>query len=196
MRHFKTSVLVVILGLLASLLVLQLNQQKPLITPNLETLQQTNAKHWFLLERKSKIEKLFFGTPGDISNSQLVKQFNINPGAADSPTPLPQLLGREYWLVIGKTPTPDDPETAPYFLILDIPYAEVEPYGPTPYLECNGQCNWKRAGSFGLHGTAQNPLKLVDLGSSGCIRHKDEDITYLYNLIDPSQEVRYYINDI
>lgn len=52
---------------------------------------------------------------------------------------------------------------------------------------------------FGLHGTGGQPEKLSkdDPGSSGCIRHKDEDITYLYNLLDPQkEEIRYYVSEI
>ena len=120
-----------------------------------------------------------------------------NPG--ERPTPLPQLLGRQYWLVNGKYETKDNPETAPYFLSLDIPVSEEEPFGPNAYPECEGGCNWILPGSFGLHGVAGNMEKLSadDPGSSGCIRHFDEDITYLYNLLDPqAEEIRYFIKDV
>lgn len=82
--------------------------------------------------------------------------------------------------------------------MLDIPFNDEYPYGPTPYNECNGQCNWQLPGSFGLHGIAGDSSKLLaeNPGSSGCIRHSDEDITYLYHLLSPEQqEVRYYIHD-
>ena len=93
----------------------------------------------------------------------------------------------------------DNTETAPYFLTLDIPVSEEEPYGPSPYLECNGQCNWTLPGYFGLHGVNGDETKLSDKnqGSSGCVRHSDEDITYLFNLLEPEkEEIRYYIEDI
>ena len=80
-----------------------------------------------------------------------------------------------------------------------FPVSEEEPFGPTPYIECDGQCNWILPGAFGLHGVNGNSEKLseFDLGSSGCIRHSNEDITYLYNLLDPEkEEIRYYIEDI
>lgn len=84
-------------------------------------------------------------------------------------------------------------------LTLNIPVSDTEPFGPEPYLECNGQCNWILPGAFGLHGSGGNPEKLssTDPGSSGCIRHTDEDITYLYNILDHQKaEIRYYIKDI
>lgn len=155
--------------------------------------------YWFLLNRKSKKEYLYRGVPGDISQSTVIKEFNVNVGImGERPTPLPKLMGKEYWNLIAKFETTNDPETAPYFLTLDIPAPDTYPYGPMPYEECNGQCDWVRAGPFGLHGIANTPSKLTDKGSSGCIRHTDEEITYLYNLLNPSNEnpIRYYINDI
>lgn len=158
-----------------------------------------NKSYWFVLHRKSNIEKLYRGIPGDKSKSELVKTFTVKTGiAGQRPTPLPQLLGRKYWIITDKNKS-DNPETAPYFLTLDIPTSGEWPYGPTPYLECNGQCDWITVGYFGLHGTAGNPEKLSreNPGSSGCIRHSDEDITYLYNLLQPEkEEIRYYIEDI
>lgn len=44
--------------------------------------------------------------------------------------------------MIDKVEAVDNPETAPYFLTLDIPVSDEEPFGPAPYLECDGQCNW------------------------------------------------------
>lgn len=155
--------------------------------------------YWFLLHRKSNTEELYYGLPNDKNQSKLIKNFIVKTGIpGEKPTPLPQLLGREYWKVIDKVEAFDNEETAPYFLTLDVPVSEEEPFGPTPYLECNGQCNWILPGYFGLHGTASNEVKLSkdDPGSSGCIRHKDEDITYLYQLLDPKkEEIRYYIQD-
>lgn len=163
--------------------------------------------YWLLLHRKSQVEFLYQGIPGDKSKSKLVKTFRVKSGiAGQRPTPLPQLLGRKYWNITGKVETKDSEETAPYFLILDIPYSEEYPFGPTPYLECvgpdgvqNQQCDWILPGSFGLHGINGDPSRLAaeNPGSSGCVRHKDEDITYLYNLFDPEKEkIRYYIEDI
>lgn len=157
-------------------------------------------KHWLLLHRKSNIEYLYKGVPGEKDKSKLTRAFQVKPGIpGERPTPLPQLVGREYWLITGKVETKDDPETAPYFLILDIPYSEEYPFGPTPYLECGGQCDWILPGSFGLHGINGDPSRLAaeNPGSSGCVRHTDEDITYLYNLLNPEkEEIRYYIEDI
>ncbi|HLL61135.1 MAG TPA: L,D-transpeptidase, partial [Candidatus Nitrosocosmicus sp.] len=63
---------------------------------------------------------------------------------------------------------------------------------------CNGQCDWITIGAFGLHGVNGNLNKLTneDPGSSGCIRHSDEDISFLYETLDPSRyEIRYYVFD-
>jgi len=155
--------------------------------------------YWFMLHRKSKKEFLYQGVPGDISQSNVVKEFQVNVGInGERPTPLPKLFGRDYWNLIAEYDTSTDPETAPYFLTLDIPWSDVYPFGPIPYEECNGQCNWVRPGSFGLHGISNTPNKLTDAGSSGCIRHTDEEITYLYNLLNPSEQnpIRYYIEDV
>ncbi|MBI4097850.1 MAG: L,D-transpeptidase [Candidatus Levybacteria bacterium] len=156
--------------------------------------------HWFILHRKSGIEYLYYGKMGDVNNSRLVKTFQVKSGmTGSSPTPLPSLLGWDYWLIIKKESSMDNPETAPYFLTLNIPVSEEFPFGPVPYPECGGQCDWVIPGYFGLHGVNGNSLKLSknDLGSSGCIRHSDEDITYLFNLLDPEkEEIRYYIEDI
>lgn len=161
---------------------------------------QTSKTHWLLLHRKSNKEYLYFGKPGNKSNSALVKVFNVKTGMpSQRPTPLPELLGEDYWLIIDKYEESENPETAPYFLTLNIPVSENPPYGPQPYLECNGQCNWELPGAFGLHGNNGDPEKLAtsNPGSSGCIRHSVEDITYLYNLLAPDQNpVRYYIEDV
>ena len=155
---------------------------------------------WFLLYRVSNREMLYFGESGNVKNSTLIKTFQVKTGiVGQRPTPLPQLVGREYWKLVGKQETFDSLETAPYFLMLDVPVSEDAPYGPVPYLECSGQCNWDIPGAFGLHGVAgdEGRLSILDPGSSGCIRHLDVDITYLYNLLNPEyDEIRYYIQDI
>ncbi|GIW57434.1 MAG: hypothetical protein KatS3mg083_379 [Candidatus Dojkabacteria bacterium] len=154
--------------------------------------------YWFVLHRKSNKENLFYGVPGQRDKSQLIKTFFVKTGIpGERPTPLPKILGREYWLITKKELS-SNKETAPYFLTLNIPTADNAPYGPSPYLECNGQCNWMLPGPFGLHGVGGDLTRLSpdDPGSSGCIRHRDEDITYLYNLLQPQeQEIRYYIED-
>jgi len=179
-----------------------------------EVLSEKEEKkvYWLLLERKSNIEKLYKGTPGDEEMSVLVKSFTVKTGIpGERPTPLPKLAGREYWVITDKM-SDQNPETAPYFLTLDVPWTEEEPYGPVPYEECPAfaegfggqavklkQCNWVTAGPFGLHGVNGDESKLgpEDPGSSGCVRHKDEDITYLYELLDPKrEEIRYYVEDI
>lgn len=180
--------------------------------PRLDTSQRvlssrSEESYWLLLHRKSNIEFLYKGKPGSVLESQPVKTFRVKTGIPnEKPTPLPKLLGREYWMIVKKESSLDNPETAPYFLTLDIPVSEEEPFGPSPYLECSDsltgeriQCNWLLSGYFGLHGVNGDASKLSDedLGSSGCIRHKDEDITYLYDLLEPqNQEIRYYIQDI
>jgi len=152
-----------------------------------------------LLERKSNREFLYFGIPGDTAKSRRERIFRVKTGIpGERPTPLPQLLGREYWLITKKYSSDENPETAPYFLELDIPVGENAPFGPIPYLECDGQCDWIVPGAFGLHGSNGDPSRLSDEnpGSSGCIRHKDEDIRYLYNLLTPeNKRVRYYVED-
>ncbi len=161
---------------------------------------KTQADYWFLLHRKSNQEFLYQGVPGEKDKSKLIKTFKVKSGIlGQKPTPLPELLGKKYWVIEEEFETPDNPETAPYFLKLDIPYSEEYPYGPTPYQECNGQCDWQLPGSFGLHGVGgiSEKLSQEDSGSSGCVRHSDQDITYLYNLLDPKkEEIRYYIEDI
>ncbi len=157
--------------------------------------------YWFMLHRKSNIEYLYKGEFGNKDKSKLIKAFHVKVGVpGERPTPLPKLAGREYWKVVKKYETSNNPETAPYFIELDIPGGlGEEPYGPVPYLECNGQCNWMLPGEFGLHGVNGDNSRLdsTNVGSSGCIRHTDADITYLYNLITPDkEEIRYYIEDI
>lgn len=157
-------------------------------------------KYWMLLHRKSNEEFLYKGTPGDSVNSVLIKRFHVKAGIpGEKPTPLPQLVGHDYWLIVDKLESADNPETAPYFIVLDVPVPSEEPYGPAPYKECDGQRNWEVPGYFGLHGVAgdMEKLSLQDPGSSGCVRHADEDITYLYNILEPSEyEIRYYVRDV
>lgn len=169
-----------------------------------------------LLERKSNREFLYYGIPGDTEKSKRERIFRVKTGIpGERPTPLPQLVGREYWLITKKYSSDENPETAPYFLELDIPMGEEEPFGPMPYTECVGsefagpnglvstaqrgeQCNWILPGAFGLHGINGDPSRLSDEnpGSSGCIRHKDEDIAYLFNLFKPEEKsIRYYIQE-
>ncbi len=161
--------------------------------------EQAKQEYWLLLFRKSNREYLYFGVPGDKIHSSLKKAFIVKTGIpGERPTPLPEKLGRKYWLITDKSVSVDNPETAPYFLTLDIPVSDTAPYGPYPYEECEGQCNWKLPGAFGLHGVNgdKSRLSVDDPGSSGCIRHSDEDITYLYTILDPKvSPVRYYIED-
>lgn len=161
--------------------------------------EKIQENYWFILHRKLNSEEMFYGVMGDRKKSKIVKTFKVKAGImGERPTPLPQLVGREYWKIIKKESSIDNPETAPYFLQLDIPAPSEYPYGPVSYEECAGQCDWILPGYFGLHGVngdetrvdAENP------GSSGCVRHLDKDITYLYNLLDPeNDEIRYYIED-
>ena len=159
----------------------------------------SGGSYWFVLHRKSNSEDLYFGTPGNREESELVRTFAIKPGVpGESPTPLPQLLGKEYWLITDEWEEIENTETGPYFLLLNIDAPSDQPYGPVPYDECNGQCDWGKPGYFGLHGTGGDPSRLAesDPGSSGCVRHKDEDIAYLYELLDPkNSEIRYYVED-
>jgi len=166
--------------------------------------QISKKNYWFVLHRKSGTEYLYDGVSGDINNSTLVKKFQVKTGAESSPTPLPHLVGRDYWKIVKKESSIDNPDTAPFFLQLDIPATEEWPYGPVPYEECKDafgikiQCDWILPGYFGLHGVGENDSKLSkeDVGSSGCIRHSNSDITYLYNLLSPEkEEIRYYIED-
>jgi lipoprotein-anchoring transpeptidase ErfK/SrfK len=152
--------------------------------------------YWFILHRKSNKEFLYLGVPGNLRQSFVVKEFKVKAGIpGERPTPLPAKLGKKYWILTDRLIS-TNPETAPYFLTLNIPAPEDPPFGPSPYNECNGQCNWEVAGDFGLHGVNGDKAKLDDKGSSGCIRHSDEDITYLYNHLDPKkEEIRYYIVD-
>ena len=170
------------------------------IDPKDNTPKAQTQEYWMLLERKSNKEYLYKGVPGEQKASRLIKSFIVKTGVkGKKPTPLPQLVGRDYWNIVDKMESFDNPETAPYFLVLDVPVGESEPYGPEPYLECDGQCNWELPGYFGLHGIASDESKLSknNPGSSGCVRHTDRDITYLYNLFEPKKEpIRYYVLDM
>lgn len=172
----------------------------PLYIPT-DTSPPASQSYWFLLHRASNREELYRGTPGSVSGSTLVKSFNVKTGRpGERPTPLPQLVegyGKNYWVIKEKHPETAT-ETAPYFMTLNTP-ADAPYFGPTPYTECGGeQCNWVTSGAFGLHGVDGDNSRLSadNPGSSGCIRHTNEDITYLYNLLDPqNSEIRYYIED-
>lgn len=192
-KHFFQLIAVLVLIVLSLIIAGML--KKDVHAPTMQ-----RESHWLLLHRKSNVEYLYLGIPGEKEKSRLIKTFTVKAGIpGERPTPLPQLVGREYWKITGKVETRDSVETSPYFLILDIPYSEEFPFGPTPYLECNGQCDWIVPGSFGLHGINDDPSRLSkeNPGSSGCVRHIDEDITYLYNLFDPEkEEIRYYIEDV
>lgn len=167
---------------------------------------QKIAAHWFMLHRKSNTEFFYYGEPGNKEESKLLKTFTVKTGIpGERPTPLPKLVGREYWILTKKESSAENPETAPYFLTLNVPGWEEEPFGPRPYLECDGpagqrgeQCNWAVAGEFGLHGVNGDETRLSkeNPGSSGCVRHTDADITYLFKTLDPKkEEIRYYIED-
>lgn len=189
-------ILVVFVAIISIFSILNKESKAPQILAS----ETKKENYWFLLHRKSNVEYLYKGQPNDIKNSILIKTFQVKVGVPNQkPTPLPSLLGREYWKIIDKFETKDNIETAPYFLEFDVPNFDIDPFGPTPYMECNGQCHWEVPGPFGLHGIAGDPEKISkeNPGSSGCIRHLDEDITYLYNLLDPKkEEIRYYIQDI
>ncbi|MBP9690755.1 L,D-transpeptidase [Candidatus Woesebacteria bacterium] len=194
----KISPILVIIGLILG----------GIIFTQIKTNPPTNAgadipkpSYWFMLHRASNREYLYLGTPGDAEKSELIRRFEVKTGIpGERPTPLPQLVGREYWVLTTKFDSSANPETAPFFLVLDIPIPSEAPFGPSPYLECGGeQCNWVLPGYFGLHGVGgvASRLSAEDEGSSGCIRHSDEDITYLYDLLDPeSSEIRYYIEEV
>lgn len=178
-----------------------------IVYKNRAVLPSKNQKaYWLVLHRKSNIEYLYKGVSGNIDESKLVKTFTVKTGIpAERPTPLPRLIGKKYWLITQKESSKDNPETAPYFLTLNVPGVEKEPYGPVPYEECvdefgtKKQCNWILPGAFGLHGINGDVSRLSkeNPGSSGCVRHTDEDITYLYNILDPQrEEIRYYIEDV
>ncbi len=191
--------LLIIAGVLLPIGLLSNRNSVPKVS-SARDLPDSQSRHWFMLYRKSNKELLYFGVPGQSDDSVLLKTFQVKAGVpGKKPTPLPQLAGKEYWRIVEKFSSADNPETAPYFLAFDTPTPSVYPYGPEPYTECGGQCDWEIPGYFGLHGVGGNGEKLADAdpGSSGCVRHSDSDITYLYNLLDPgSEEIRYYIKDI
>ncbi len=188
---------IIILGLLGFVGVLFADPLKNNLFATNQKQQTPRNDYWFILHRTSNKEELYQGAPGEKDKSKLIKTFKVKTGVpGERPTPLPKLLGRKYWVITEKHPEPDNPETAPYFITLDVPAPTGSPYGPEPYMECNGQCDWVKPGDFGLHGIGGNPEKLSenDPGSSGCIRHTDDDISYLYNLLDTTKsEIRYYI---
>jgi lipoprotein-anchoring transpeptidase ErfK/SrfK len=201
MERLKQTKLVLLIASVAILLSLGLFSLSTIsTTQKAVNAAKTEQKYWLLLQRRSNQEFLYKGVPGDEKQSKLLRTFIVKPGVpGEKPTPLPELIGRQYWLITKKMDTSENPETAPYFLELDVPVGDTEPFGPQPYLECDGQCNWVLPGAFGLHGVNGDGTRLSseNTGSSGCVRHTDSDITYLYNLLDPQKEpVRYYIQDI
>lgn len=170
------------------------------------TTEEAEKSYWFVLHRQSLREELYFGIPGNFEDSGAPKRvFDVRVGLpGKKPTPLPQLHGKDYWLITAKKPANSD-ETRPYFLTLNIPY-DSEFAGPEDYYECgpsgNEQCDWIVPGEFGLHGINGVTGRIDGTApentrwSSGCVRHYDDDITYLYNLLDPySNEIRYYVQD-
>ena len=197
MRSLKIALLIfILLHLVAGIIIFFffLDKKSPEVAK-----PKVKESYWFILQRKTNVEYLYKGVPGEKNKSTVVKKFHVKTGVpGERPTPLPQLVGRKYWMITKKEAS-ENPETAPYFLTLNVPGIEEEPYGPVPYKECGDQCNWILPGAFGLHGVNGDPSRLAadNPGSSGCIRHSDTDITYLYNLLDPQhQEIRYYIEDI
>ncbi|HLL60780.1 MAG TPA: hypothetical protein VK338_03615, partial [Candidatus Nitrosocosmicus sp.] len=83
-------------------------------TEELLTNKPTTKSYWFILHRKSNQEMLYHGNPGDIEHSKLIKTFKVKTGIPGKrPTPLPHLLGREYWIIIKKERVENNPETAP-----------------------------------------------------------------------------------
>lgn len=183
--------------------------------PSQETTTPSTDSYWFLLERKSKRETLYQGTPADTAKSKVIRSFQVNPGwPGQTPTPLSTKLGNPYWIITQyKINTTDEKKATlgPYFFSLNIPInnpgrnclvngVATDCQGPVPYLECpdmpGSQCYWPVPGDFGLHGIGNDASRLTNEGSNGCIRHSNEDITYLYNLLSSyNPEVRYYIVD-
>lgn len=171
--------------------------------------QTPTDNYWFLLDRLNKKEYLFQGPVGVRDRKYLVREFTVLPGlSGQTPTPVPSKVTptREYWTFNSatlKSPVGDISNGGqPGFLKLDIPY-DNSLGGPVPYLECGpsgtSQCNWNTPGAFGLHGVDNNH-PLTDPGSSGCIRHNNTDIQYLYNLLsnvvnNNPNTIRYYIED-
>lgn len=74
--------------------------------------------YWFVLHRRSNMEYLYLGVPGEENKSKLVKAFKVKAGIPNqTPTPLPQLLNREYWLIVDELEETENPETTPSFLV-------------------------------------------------------------------------------
>jgi len=201
MKSFFIKIVVLIILLIPFFWAFSKEEEKPEI---LEAAVSMKESYWLSLDRNLGKEYLYLGIAGSTESSKLIREFIVKTGASWSPTPLPELVDREYWRVVKKEPS-DNPETSPYFLQLDVPVTEDWPYGPVPYTECKDvntgesiQCDWVLPGYFGLHGVGGDETKLSeeDQGSSGCVRHTDEDITYLYNLLDPgNEEIRYYVTE-
>lgn len=177
--------------------------------------------YWFLMNRIGKYEILYKGEPGVISKSKVVKVSRVNPGSpGKEPTPLPQKVGsQKYWLttagLITYRPENEDAyyKFGPYFIPLNVPTSYRDPvcaneakakgevtedcYGPK-YEECGAsgaeQCNWLTAGQFAIHGNN----RLDEEGSAGCVRHMNDDISEIYNLLKAENKLvgtRYYVID-
>src|SRR5688572_16212552 len=114
MKNWITISLIIILIMIAGAGGIFLNKPK-IQKVSLQSDQQKVAQnYWFMLHRKSKKEFLYQGIPGDLANSTLVKEFQVNVGIeGQRPTPLPELVGRAYWNLIAEYDTAADPETAP-----------------------------------------------------------------------------------
>lgn len=200
MRKFGLIIIIIICLITGLFVGRNFPTKKQVILPS-----KNQKAYWLLLHRKSNKEYLYHGVSGNAKESTFLKTFTVKTGIpGERPTPLPRLIGKKYWRITKKEPS-DNPETVPYFLTLNIPGVEKEPYGPVPYEECQDefgnriQCHWILPGAFGLHGVNGDMSRLLkeNPGSSGCIRHRDEDITYLYNVLNPhKEEIRYYIEDV
>ena len=101
---FFLGIFVVVIALLAIFSIFNRDKQ----TVKILASETKKENYWFLLHRKSNIEYLYKGQPNDIENSNLIKTFKVKVGVpGQKPTPLPNLLGREYWKIIDKFETKD-----------------------------------------------------------------------------------------
>lgn len=179
---------------------------EPVASTTTSSTDQNARGYWFQLHRsragKQPTEDLYHGVYGDALNSDHVMTSTVNPGIdGKSPTPRPDLLGKSYWVITKKEQNQGDAINlmGPDFLVLNIDY-QNQYNGPLGYNECgpsrNEQCFWPTPGEFGLHGTGDTSSRLTDSGSSGCIRHSNDAITSIYNLLkNESGEIRYYISE-
>ncbi|HRN70936.1 MAG TPA: hypothetical protein PLS49_07195, partial [Candidatus Woesebacteria bacterium] len=96
----KIIFLSLLIGLIGSLVLIQHSKGKQ---GEVAGVQEPQAQYWFLLYRKSGVEKLYYGQPGNEEQSALMKTFTVKTGVSGKkPTPLPQLVGREYWVIVEK----------------------------------------------------------------------------------------------